>query len=182
MVKAALVATEYTTGLEVVRALERSGLQISVALWLYSDEHEDWRFVLASRRLDAARAPEGALPQRPERSHGAGQGLPPRRLRRRRAQRALGAPVPRAEDPPGGGGQGAPAEGAAPRRLAPASVSRLEVRAGALMRSAGGAPGPVDSAWRPLQPLGHRPEVRMPRRAHAARPALSGSPQIRRPA
>ncbi len=35
-----------------MRSLDRSGLSTSVALWLYSEEHEDWRFVLAS--LDAA--------------------------------------------------------------------------------------------------------------------------------
>jgi hypothetical protein len=65
----------------------------------------------------------------------------------------------------------------------PANTAATEsAGSGVLMRSAGGAPGPADSAWRPLQPLGHRPEVRMSRREHAARPALSGSPQFRRPA
>jgi hypothetical protein len=37
-----------------LHALDCSDLSISVALWLYSPEHEDWRFVLAARRLDAA--------------------------------------------------------------------------------------------------------------------------------
>jgi hypothetical protein len=49
-----MVAADFTTGLELVQALDRSGLSISVALWLYSPEHDDWRFALASRRLDAA--------------------------------------------------------------------------------------------------------------------------------
>ena len=58
MDKTTLVGADFTTGLELVRALDRSGLSISVALWLYSPEHEDWRFVLASRRLDAAEPSE----------------------------------------------------------------------------------------------------------------------------
>jgi hypothetical protein len=52
--KTALVGVDFTTGSELVRALDRAALSISVALRLYSQEHEDWRFVLASRRLDAA--------------------------------------------------------------------------------------------------------------------------------
>ncbi len=54
MDKAVLVTPEFTAGLEIVHALDKSALPISVALWLYTPEHEDWRFVLASRRLDAA--------------------------------------------------------------------------------------------------------------------------------
>ena len=53
MDKAVLVAPDFKAGLELVRALE-SRVPISVALWLYSSDHEDWRFVLASRQLDAA--------------------------------------------------------------------------------------------------------------------------------
>jgi hypothetical protein len=56
--KTALVATDLTTGLDLVQALDRAALSISVALWLYSPDHEDWRFVLASRRLDAAEPSE----------------------------------------------------------------------------------------------------------------------------
>jgi hypothetical protein len=56
--RTALVATDLTTGAEVVEALDRSNLSASVALWLYSPEYEDWRFVLASRRLDAAEPSE----------------------------------------------------------------------------------------------------------------------------
>jgi hypothetical protein len=56
--KTALVAADFATGLKLVQALDRSPLSISVALWLYSWEHEDWRFVLASRRLDAAKPAE----------------------------------------------------------------------------------------------------------------------------
>jgi len=54
----ALVAADFTAGLELVQALDRSALSISVALWLYSLEHEDWRFVLASRRLDESEPSE----------------------------------------------------------------------------------------------------------------------------
>jgi hypothetical protein len=53
--KTLLVAPDFATGLEVVQALDRSSLPISVALWLYFTEHQDWRFVLASPRLDAAK-------------------------------------------------------------------------------------------------------------------------------
>ena len=49
-----MVVPDFTTGYDLVRALDASALPISVALWLYSPDHEDWRFVLASRRLDAA--------------------------------------------------------------------------------------------------------------------------------
>lgn len=59
MDKTTLVEADLTAGSELVQALDRSNLAISVALWLYSPEYEDWRFVLASRRLDAAE-PSGA--------------------------------------------------------------------------------------------------------------------------
>ncbi|MGP8244962.1 MAG: hypothetical protein ACLQVN_10645 [Bryobacteraceae bacterium] len=54
MDKTALVAAEFAAGAELVQALDRSTLSISVTLWLYLSEYEDWRFVLASRRLDSA--------------------------------------------------------------------------------------------------------------------------------
>jgi hypothetical protein len=56
--KTALVAADLTTGRELLQALDHSALSISVALWLYSSEYEDWRFVLASRRLDTAEPSE----------------------------------------------------------------------------------------------------------------------------
>lgn len=58
MDQTALVAADFTAGLQLVQALDRSALPISVALWLYSPEHEDWRFVLASRPLDEAEPSE----------------------------------------------------------------------------------------------------------------------------
>jgi hypothetical protein len=51
--KAALVEANLAAGPDLLQALDRSTLSISVALWLYSPEYDDWRFVLASRRLDA---------------------------------------------------------------------------------------------------------------------------------
>jgi hypothetical protein len=50
----ALVTADFSAGLELVQALDRAELPVSVALWLYTPEYEDWRFVLASRRFDAA--------------------------------------------------------------------------------------------------------------------------------
>ena len=49
-----LVTANFTSGQKLLAALDRSSLSISVALWLYSSTYEDWRFVLASRRLDTA--------------------------------------------------------------------------------------------------------------------------------
>lgn len=54
MDKKVLVEADFAAGVQLLEALDRSNLSVSVALWLYSAEHEDWRFVLASRRLDAA--------------------------------------------------------------------------------------------------------------------------------
>lgn len=54
MDKTALVAVDFMIGPELVKALDRSTLSISVALWVYLSVYEDWRFLLAARRLDAA--------------------------------------------------------------------------------------------------------------------------------
>jgi hypothetical protein len=54
MDKAALVTTDSARGTGWLKALDDSELGISVALWAYLPEYEDWRFVLSSRRLDAA--------------------------------------------------------------------------------------------------------------------------------
>jgi hypothetical protein len=56
LVKTALVTTDVAAGREVVQALDRSDLSISVALWAYLSEYEDWRFLLASRHLDEAKS------------------------------------------------------------------------------------------------------------------------------
>ena len=54
MDKTVLVTPDFAAGLELVHALDQSGLSISVALWVYLSEYEDWRFLLSSRRLDAS--------------------------------------------------------------------------------------------------------------------------------
>ena len=52
MDKTALVTADLAVGPKVLEILDRSGLEISLALWLHTPEYEDWRFMLASRRLD----------------------------------------------------------------------------------------------------------------------------------
>ncbi len=53
-----MLTTDLAIGSELLQALDNSALSITVALWLYTTEYDDWRFVLASRRLDAARLAE----------------------------------------------------------------------------------------------------------------------------
>ena len=52
MDKALLVTIDVLLDAKIVEALDRSGLSISVVLWAYLSEYEDWRLVLASRKLD----------------------------------------------------------------------------------------------------------------------------------
>lgn len=54
MGKTVLVSIDLDKGAEIVSALDDANLKISVALWLYSNDHEDWRLALSSRRLDEA--------------------------------------------------------------------------------------------------------------------------------
>jgi hypothetical protein len=54
MAKTALVALDLSIGPKILEALDRASLSISVAMWAYLAEYDDWRFVLASRHLDAA--------------------------------------------------------------------------------------------------------------------------------
>lgn len=58
MDKDVLVATDFATGGKFVEALDNSTLPISVALWLRLPQYGDWRFALASRRLDSAQPAE----------------------------------------------------------------------------------------------------------------------------
>src|ERR1700730_7488633 len=51
--KAPLVTIDLAKGTEWLKGLDDSGLGVLVALWVYLSEYEDWRFVLASRHLDA---------------------------------------------------------------------------------------------------------------------------------
>lgn len=52
MDKTALVVTDFATGIRMLEILDQSGLKISLAMWLWTSEYEDWRFVLASPLLD----------------------------------------------------------------------------------------------------------------------------------
>lgn len=58
MDKAALVTIDLAKGTEWLKALDDSDLGVSVAIWVYLPEYENWRFVLSSRRLDAVRLPK----------------------------------------------------------------------------------------------------------------------------
>ena len=52
MDKTALVSIDIETGAEILRALDRAGLKISVAVWALLAEYQEWRLMLASRKLD----------------------------------------------------------------------------------------------------------------------------------
>lgn len=52
MAKATLVSIDLDRGAEVLKILDDAQLQIKVAVWLFSPDHEDWFLVLASRHLD----------------------------------------------------------------------------------------------------------------------------------
>jgi len=54
MDKAALVGLEVDKGSRILQILDHAGLNVSVALWVFLPEYEDWRLVLSSRELDAA--------------------------------------------------------------------------------------------------------------------------------
>ena len=69
MDKAPLVADDLVDGQQLIDALERRGVEVKAALWLYEPDDDRWRFVLASpgfkkRRdpLKAYRALREALP------------------------------------------------------------------------------------------------------------------------
>jgi hypothetical protein len=53
MDKAALVSLDIGRGAELVAALERAKLKVSVALWACLSEYGDWRLVISSRQLDS---------------------------------------------------------------------------------------------------------------------------------
>ena len=76
MDKTAMVTIDVSRGSEILDVLDRAKLKVSVALWAYLSEYEDWRLVLAGRGLDspdprdaygavgAALAASGLTPQR----------------------------------------------------------------------------------------------------------------------
>ena len=61
MVKAALVNADIERGAEVLKILDDAQLQMKVAVWLFSPDHENWFLVLASRQLDGSRDAYGAV-------------------------------------------------------------------------------------------------------------------------
>ena len=52
MDKAALVEVDLAKSERIVSALEAAGVQVAVAIWVRFPEYDDWRFVLASKKLD----------------------------------------------------------------------------------------------------------------------------------
>src|SRR5579864_7884242 len=58
MDNAPLVTIDLANGTQWLKALDDAHLDISVALWVYLPEYEDWRFALSSRRLDEIDLPE----------------------------------------------------------------------------------------------------------------------------
>jgi hypothetical protein len=54
MDKTALVGMDLEKGSRVLEILDAAGLEVHVALWAFLDDYEDWRFVLSSRKFDAA--------------------------------------------------------------------------------------------------------------------------------
>jgi hypothetical protein len=61
MAKAALVDIELKRVGKAVSALEKSGVPLSAALWVHFGEYEDWRLVLASKKLDTLNPSEAYL-------------------------------------------------------------------------------------------------------------------------
>lgn len=53
MDKTALVSLDIERGKQIVHALDGAKVKISVALWAYLSEYEDWRLVISGRPLDS---------------------------------------------------------------------------------------------------------------------------------
>jgi|SRR5271154_4258717 len=54
MDKTTLVEVDLRKSERIVSALEKAGVHVAVAMWVHFPEYEDWRFVLASKNLDAS--------------------------------------------------------------------------------------------------------------------------------
>lgn len=59
MDKAALVDFDVKAGAEILDILDRAKLRMSVALWAYLSEYEDWRLVLAGRPFNTRGLKDG---------------------------------------------------------------------------------------------------------------------------
>ena len=53
MDQATLVNLDIKRGSELLDALDRAKLKVTVALWVYFPEYEDWRLVVSARRFDS---------------------------------------------------------------------------------------------------------------------------------
>jgi hypothetical protein len=53
MDKTAMVSIDVSVGSELLDILERAKLKVSVALWVFLSEYEDWRLVIAGRQFDS---------------------------------------------------------------------------------------------------------------------------------
>lgn len=54
MAKAILVGPDSEKGAKILQILDDAGLKVSVALWAFLPDYEDWRFILSGRKFDAA--------------------------------------------------------------------------------------------------------------------------------
>jgi hypothetical protein len=52
MDKAALVSVDLERGREVIEALEHTNVKVSVAIWAYLPEYDDWRLIVSARQFD----------------------------------------------------------------------------------------------------------------------------------
>jgi hypothetical protein len=51
--KSVLVSVDLEQGSQILGILDRAGIKVKVALWVYFTEYEGWRLVLAGRPFDA---------------------------------------------------------------------------------------------------------------------------------
>lgn len=54
MAKTVLVSPDIDKGSKILRILDDAGLKVTVALWAFLPDYEDWRLILSSRKFDAA--------------------------------------------------------------------------------------------------------------------------------
>ena len=52
MAQATLVGFDVEAGSRVLKALDAGGINVPIALWIWSDYYEEWRLVLASPAFD----------------------------------------------------------------------------------------------------------------------------------
>lgn len=54
MSQALLVNIDLDAGAEILRIVDKAGVNVSVALWVNLDEYSDWRLLMSSRQFDVA--------------------------------------------------------------------------------------------------------------------------------